>query len=898
MKKIFRILASLFATILFLQVSGSVYANLDCVPSVSGDYSIPGTGCNFPNTGVDGVDSGTGVTNTAAINIGSGKTLTINQDQTIAFGQLNITKGGSIAINQNNAQLIKAPIWVENEDGDGYPKNASPTFLAQRTQPGPTYSRRNLLTSLSQDCLDTDNTKWQNLLGYTDTDGDGYGTASLNTVTRRGVGSINRYGTNSTTITVDKPTGTLEGDLIIIAIGFSGGAARNFNSGADTPATDGFTQAERFDNSTNHSILVYYKIAGAGEPSTWVWTANASTTWANISVSYYNVDADTPIDQSDGELDGSSGSTTNDFNTPSINPTIGNSMLVSFHTAVATGRTWTAPSGMAEFDHVITGRALGGFDQSLSSSVPTGVKNAVLSSTASYGTSVILNLVPSATKTNACSGSSIAPGFSLNHNDCNDGDNAKYRFLSGYLDSDTDGYGAIAVLNTPARRGVSAAATSTTTTLSVARPASTQAGDVIITGIALPSTSITITPPASGPTWTLIQRTAGDSQALSLYWAVAGAEAGPYAWTLSGSGNSAAFSASYANVSTTNPVDQIQERVIGSSSSTTQTFSTYNQIITDPKRMVVIGYGARNGAYTFTTPGGTNEIAQGNRTTITIKGVDISPAVSSGRFDAKSSTLSSAGYGESILVTLRPSSSSSLTSACSGAALPSGYVATAIDCDDSTNGSYQYLDGVIDRDGDTTNDLTANAVSVCSGAARPTNVVATGTDCNDLDSAVYYNGSAYCDNDGDSYVSDSTTTVCRGASLPAGCQASPAGNDCCDSNSSMRPGQTAYFDSYACGSGNYDYNCDGSETFDPSECGTASDASFSCTSTRPSAFNAGYTGTKQCGTGGYSGCINYNNPSCTPGTQTTNSTCNGTCPTTYGSGGWLYTSFSTTYSCR
>jgi len=157
--------------------------------------TINATACSFPvnanatvastcdlgaGTGtVDGVDVGTGTTNTGTITIDNGATLTVGNgnNQTLAYGS--ITNNGTIIIAKNvGAQLKKGPLWAPDADGDGYPTTASPTLVAQSSQPA-NYSRRNILITLATaDCNDANPAITLASNWYTDADGDGYGTGA------------------------------------------------------------------------------------------------------------------------------------------------------------------------------------------------------------------------------------------------------------------------------------------------------------------------------------------------------------------------------------------------------------------------------------------------------------------------------------------------------------------------------------------------------------------------------------------------------------------------------------------------------------------------------------------------------------------------------------------------
>jgi hypothetical protein len=149
----FKLSGVIFSLILFavlLIAPKSAYATTCSVP-ISGNFT-PSASCSFGLT-TDGIDAGSGSSNTAVLTLNSGVTITIQAGQTIGFGQISLN-GGAIILN-STASLKAAPIWVQNQDGDPYPYAANPTYIIQTTQPA-NYSRRDILSTLSvADCNDT-----------------------------------------------------------------------------------------------------------------------------------------------------------------------------------------------------------------------------------------------------------------------------------------------------------------------------------------------------------------------------------------------------------------------------------------------------------------------------------------------------------------------------------------------------------------------------------------------------------------------------------------------------------------------------------------------------------------------------------------------------------------------
>src|SRR5437762_2763652 len=115
---------------------------------------------------------------------------------------------------------------------------------------------------------------------------------------------------------------------------------------------------------------------------------------------------------------------------------------------------------------------------------------------------------------------------------------------------------------------------SSATSLSISRPAGTLANDVMVASISAHGSSSppTITPPSG---WTLIVTTTSNGQnlAVSTYWKLAGtagADPGPYSFTVSPSSRIAGGISAYFNVDTTNPINASA----GAASSSTPSITT------------------------------------------------------------------------------------------------------------------------------------------------------------------------------------------------------------------------------------------------------------------------------------------------------------------------------------
>lgn len=127
-------------------MASSVVA-VDCTSiPVTGDYTVTAS-CTFPNSPIDGIDSGIGSTNTAKLTIGATGSLSVLNGQTLAVGSVESNLGGSITV-VDGAAIKTVPIYVTDADSDGY---ASQTLSQSLT--GTT--RRNTVTAVT-DCGDGD----------------------------------------------------------------------------------------------------------------------------------------------------------------------------------------------------------------------------------------------------------------------------------------------------------------------------------------------------------------------------------------------------------------------------------------------------------------------------------------------------------------------------------------------------------------------------------------------------------------------------------------------------------------------------------------------------------------------------------------------------------------------
>ena len=192
--------------------------------------------------------------------------------------------------------------------------------------------------------------------------------------------STAQTGSGATSVTVNLPTGTVAGDVMIATVDAEGSAA--FTAPSGWSSTGLFAGASFFGYSA-----VYFKVATASEPSSYTWTLGTSRKATAKIASYVGVSG-TPIETSatNGAGSGTSASTT------SVTTTAANSMVVLAVSAdAAASFTITAPAGTSNRATTYTsgtgtvvGSQLADFVQAVAGA--TGTKTFTLSTSAPWGT--------------------------------------------------------------------------------------------------------------------------------------------------------------------------------------------------------------------------------------------------------------------------------------------------------------------------------------------------------------------------------------------------------------------------------------------------------------------------------------------------------------------------------
>ena len=143
---------------------------------------------------------------------------------------------------------------------------------------------------------------------------------------------------------VDKPTGTVDGDLLIAWLGYDSGSGGG--TGAFGPPA-GWTTLHEVQNGSSVTMGVYWKIA-SGEGSSFTFTAEETNIHLHcVAITTGTFDATTPIDASSMALDAVAGTA---ITAPSITTTVANTLLwfAGFVFGSGDGASMTPPTGFTE----------------------------------------------------------------------------------------------------------------------------------------------------------------------------------------------------------------------------------------------------------------------------------------------------------------------------------------------------------------------------------------------------------------------------------------------------------------------------------------------------------------------------------------------------------------------
>lgn len=102
------------------------------------------------------------------------------------------------------------------------------------------------------------------------------------------IGAAQTAGTSANTVTVNVPTGTTTGHLMVVSL--------SFNTDATITTPTGWTLAATLGAAAGALFGAYYRWAGASEPASYTFSGTASTASSAILATYSGVDSTTPLD--------------------------------------------------------------------------------------------------------------------------------------------------------------------------------------------------------------------------------------------------------------------------------------------------------------------------------------------------------------------------------------------------------------------------------------------------------------------------------------------------------------------------------------------------------------------------------------------------------------------------
>lgn len=136
---------------------------------------------------------------------------------------------------------------------------------------------------------------------------------------------------------INRPPGTLSGDLMVAAISVRGG------TGSTISAPAGWNSLRRDDSGTTFSTEIFYRIAGTGEPGSYTWSFSSNVKNVGAILTFDNPDPGSPIDIHNGQVNAASLLVVG----PSVTTVTPNNILVGFY-SIAEFDTFTPPLSMTE----------------------------------------------------------------------------------------------------------------------------------------------------------------------------------------------------------------------------------------------------------------------------------------------------------------------------------------------------------------------------------------------------------------------------------------------------------------------------------------------------------------------------------------------------------------------
>lgn len=141
--------------------------------------------------------------------------------------------------------------------------------------------------------------------------------------------------TASTTLTIPKPAGVAQGDLLVSCLALNGGSI------GTTGAPAGWTRLAAVTSISNPKVYGYYKVATATESAGYAWTTTSTTSGGSIVRYSGAAGLDTATTSAAGAA-ASSGTV------PAVTSTAANAMLVGCMSVNSGSVTLTSPAGMSQ----------------------------------------------------------------------------------------------------------------------------------------------------------------------------------------------------------------------------------------------------------------------------------------------------------------------------------------------------------------------------------------------------------------------------------------------------------------------------------------------------------------------------------------------------------------------
>ena len=175
-----------------------------------------------------------------------------------------------------------------------------------------------------------------------------------------------------TSITLNKPSGTASGDVLVAAVDIGLGTTT-------VTAPSGWTLVRSTTSGSSLTQATYVHVAGTSEPSSYQWRFSSLRMASGVMAAYVGVNTTTPVDVSGG---GSSSNSSSDV-APSVTTTVAGDLLIGVFGEAANASV-TPPTGMLEQVEQLAGtgntRVVTELsDQQLGAAGATGTRTATLS---------------------------------------------------------------------------------------------------------------------------------------------------------------------------------------------------------------------------------------------------------------------------------------------------------------------------------------------------------------------------------------------------------------------------------------------------------------------------------------------------------------------------------------